>query len=240
MRKYIQIISHSLFDRIKETSLQKEIIPGKNGYDIPCLNNINGDETMVVIVSHGFGSSKDSASAPRVADTLPKHGIATFGFDFPAHGESPVDGDSLRIENCLNDLASVERHVHGLLPDAKIAYFSSSFGAYINLIYLATRPHLGVKSFLRCAAVAMPGIFRDETTAQQAKELEQKGFVTIDYDYFRPLKITKAFRDDLNTHDVFSLFQKGATEMMMISCTADQTASIDDRVVFAARLIFVD
>ncbi len=34
---------------------------------------------------------------------------------FP-HGESQVDGEKLTIENCLNDLASVEAHVQHCCP----------------------------------------------------------------------------------------------------------------------------
>lgn len=136
--------------------MKKETIRGLNGYDIPCLNNLSGGERMAVIISHGFGSSKESPTAQAIAAALPEHGIGTYSFDFPAHGDSPVEGEQLRICNCLNDLAAVEAHVRELMPEADIAYFSSSFGAYINLIYLATRTHVGKKSFLRCAAVDMP------------------------------------------------------------------------------------
>ncbi len=214
--------------------MRKETIRGQNGYDIPCLNNVSGDEKMAVILSHGFGSSKDSPSAQAVSSALPKHGIGTWGFDFPAHGDSPVDGEKLRIENCLNDLASVEAHVQKLLPEAEIAYFSSSFGAYLNLIYLATRPHAGRKSFLRCAAVNMPGIFRDATTPEQYRQLLAQGFVVIDQGYVRPLKITRRFCDDLETHDVFKLFRTGMAEIEMIHGEADETAPVSDARRFAA------
>jgi hypothetical protein len=52
-------------------------------------------------------------------------------------------------------------------PEAEICYFSSSFGAYITLIYLTTREHRGKKAFLRSAAVNMPDKY---------EELKQKGF----------------------------------------------------------------
>ena len=47
----------------------------------------------------------------------------------------------LRIGNCIRDLSAVERHLRGLAPNAEIAYFSSSFGAYVNLLYLAEEEH---------------------------------------------------------------------------------------------------
>ena len=168
---------------------------------------------MIVIISHGFGSSKESPTARALAEMLPEYGIGTYGYDFPGHGESPVDGEKLRIDACLNDLSAVEDHVLRLAPTAEIAYFSSSFGAYINLIYLATRPHAGRKSFLRSAAVDMPGLFKKDTTPAQYAELEAQGFLIMDHDYVRPLKIMKEFYGDLERYDVFALYKKGMAEI---------------------------
>lgn len=213
----------------------KEIISGRNGYDIPCLNNLSGGEKLAVIISHGFGSSKESPTVRAVSTALTEYGIGTYSFDFPAHGESPVDGRMLRIGNCTWDLAAVEAHVRELLPEAEIAYFSSSFGAYINLIYLATRKHAGRKSFLRCAAVNMPGIFRRDTTPEHLAQLETQGFVMLDMGYVRPLKITREFLADLDAHNVFSLYHPGMAQLAMIHGTADEIASIDDARRFSRQ-----
>ncbi len=215
--------------------MNKEMIPGKNGYDIPCLTQLTGREKTVVIVIHGFGSSKESPTAQAVAEALPNYGIGTVCFDFPAHGDSPVDGEMLRIETCLNDLADVEAYLRRRMPEAEIAYFSSSFGAYINLIYLATREHAGRRSFLRCAAVDMPGIIRRETTPEYRRQLDAQGFVMLDMGDARPLKLTRGFVDDLDANDVFCLYQPGMAELAMIHGTADETAPIGDARRFAGQ-----
>ncbi|MFZ5975413.1 MAG: alpha/beta hydrolase [Bacillota bacterium] len=208
--------------------MKKEFISGRNGYDIPCLNNLTGDEKLAVIIIHGFGGSKEGSTARTIAAVLPKHGIGTYSFDFPAHGESPVDGGMLRIENCLNDLAAVEARVQQSAPKAQIAYFSSSFGAYINLIYLAAREHAGRKAFLRCAAVDMAGIFRQNTMQEQYARLDAQGFIMLDMaGYIRPLKITREFLADLDAYDVFKLCRPGMAELAMIHGTVDEVASID-------------
>lgn len=215
--------------------MKKEIITGKNGYDIPCNNNITGKEKKIVIISHGFGSSKESPTAEAISDAFSKHNIGTYRFDFPAHGESQVDGEMLRISNCTNDLAAVEAHVRKLMPKSEIGYFSSSFGAYINLIYLATHEHTGYKSFLRCAAVDMPKIFKQNITPEHVAQLHTHGFVMLDLDYFRPLKITPEFIADLEAHNIFKLYRSGMTKIAMIHGTADETASIHDARRFAKK-----
>ena len=63
-------------------------IKSKHGYDIPCNSVWNG-EKKVLIVCHGFGSSKASPMVQALEEYMPKRGIGVFAFDFPAHGESP-------------------------------------------------------------------------------------------------------------------------------------------------------
>lgn len=215
--------------------MKKETIHRLNGYDIPCINNLSGDERLVVLISHGFGSSKESPTAQAISAALSELSIGTYCFDFPAHGDSLVDGEKLRISNCLNDLAAVEDHVRKLRPEAEIAYFSSSFGAYINLIYLATRIHAGKKSFLRCAAVDMPGLFRKGTSPEQYALLNEQGYFILDLGYVRPIKITREFYDDLETHDVFKLSRTDMAEIAMIHGDADETASVVEARRFAKQ-----
>ena len=115
--------------------MKMEWVPGRNGYDIPVRAAWAGEE-QVVIICHGFGSSKASPMVEALMQTLPKHGITAVAFDFPAHGDSPVDGAYLRVPYCIDDLETVEAWVRTILPKASVGYFGSSFGAYITLLRL--------------------------------------------------------------------------------------------------------
>lgn len=222
--------------------MTQELLSGLNGYDIPCRHTIQGGESMVCLITHGFGSSKDSPPAQLLAGELPRHGIGTLALDLPAHGDSPVDGDALSIRHCLDDLARAEARALELAPGARVVYFSSSFGAYLNLIYLSTRPHRGTRSFLRSAAVEMPLLFH-YPTPEQAEELARQGFLMLDQGYVRPLKLTPAFLADLDAHDLFQLYRSGKERVCMIHGDEDQTASPEAARRFAqtfgARLIQV-
>ena len=128
-------------------------IKSRHGYDIPC-NSVWDGEKRLLIVCHGFGSSKASPMVQALEEYMPKRGIGVFAFDFPAHGESPVW--DLRETWCMDDLCAVEESVKGLDPEVRIGYFGSSFGAYTTLNYLTAFPHAGKKAFLRSSAVVMP------------------------------------------------------------------------------------
>lgn len=123
---------------------------------IPYIANVKGDERQVVIILHGFDSSKDSPTAKMMLEELPKAGIGAIAFDMPGHGDNPVPREDLRVSGCMLALEAIEELVGELAPQAEISYFGSSFGAYIVLNALALRPELERKAFLRSAAINMP------------------------------------------------------------------------------------
>lgn len=213
--------------------MHKEFIKGKNGYKIPCLYSLSCEKT-IVLISHGFGSSKESSTAATLLEAMPELGIGACAYDFPAHGDSPTD--ILRVGDCIDDLAAVEEHVLRLAPNAEIVYFSSSYGAYINLLYLAMKPHAGKKAFLRSAAVDMPELFvKSDLTPERLELLKSQGFFMMD-DYFdRPLKITTEFCGDLTAYNVFELYKPEMAEIAMIHGTADEDAPLEDALRFAKQ-----
>ena len=74
----------------KEAKTVKTVwLPSRRGDRIPCHDNWEG-QSRVVIVCHGFGSSKESPMVQALHRALPERGIGVWSFDFPAHGDSPM------------------------------------------------------------------------------------------------------------------------------------------------------
>lgn len=204
--------------------MKKEWIPGKNGYTIPGIHTLTGKEAKIAVIAHGFGSSKESPTAAMLGEQFPAWGIGTIAFDFPAHGESPVGGEMLTVENCLADLQAAEETARRLCPHAEIGYFGSSFGAYITLLYLASGKAAGRKAFLRSAAVEIPELL-PELTADFAGDLERQGWFLFDAGYVRPLRLTRTLFNELAENDVFEKYQPGSAELFMVHGSGDETAS---------------
>lgn len=211
------------------------MLVSKAGYEIPYVYEGNGDEKKIVIISHGFGSSKESPTAVTMAKKLTEAGMGAVRFDFPSHGESTADSSFFRVDNCIDDLASVEQMIAEKYPEAEISYFSSSFGGFINLLYLSRRAHRGKKSFLRCAAADMPGIVRGWLTEEDRKKLYEDGYLVLDEDYDRPLKVVKEFAEDLEKIDLFRDFTADGTGLLMIHGTEDETAPYADALRFSNK-----
>ena len=94
---------------------------------IPYIANVKGDERQVVIILHGFDSSKDSPTAKMMLEELPKAGIGAIAFDMPGHGDNPVPREDLRVSGCMLALEAIEELAGELAPQAEISYFGSSF-----------------------------------------------------------------------------------------------------------------
>ena len=214
--------------------MRSERILSRFGYEIPCCTQMNGEENTLIIC-HGFGSSKDSPMVHALRAELPKRGIGTISFDFPAHGDSSVDGSLLRVPHCLENLSAVEAHVLKLAPKSKLFYFGSSFGAYILLLYLASYSHKGTKAYLRSAAVNMYGILQDWFRSGDLQWIDgpSEQLCRMDAFYGREFFITKSFMKDLETHDLFRLYPKEVCSLFMIHGSKDSTASPQDAARFA-------
>lgn len=201
-------------------------------YAIPYLFYATGIEEKVLIISHGFTSSKESFTSRLFFEELPDRGCAVLAYDFPAHGESKVDGESLSVGNCIADLKEMENLVHERLPRAEIYYLGSSFGAYITLQYIAAEQHLGTKAFLRSAAVNMPDLFKNLTEPLQ-KSMDERGYVVWDAD--RPVKVTSEFVKDLAAHELEITYRENNTKVEMIHGEADDLIIPEAAKEFADR-----
>ena len=212
--------------------MQQAWLTSRHGYAIPCRWNWTG-QRRVVIVCHGFGSSKESPMAQAVAETLPRRGVGAVRFDFPSHGESPVWQEGLRVPYCIDDLEQVEQAILAQDPAAEIGYFSSSFGAYITLLRLARDPRPGARAFLRAAAVTMPDLVETWVDRQAREALDRQGYFVPDYDYVREMRLSRAFLEDLAQGDVFARWRPELAELVMVHGTRDSVVPAEGERRFA-------
>ena len=201
-------------------------------YAIPYYARIPDEPQRIIIISHGFGSSKYSPTAQLMLNGLAEAGLGTLAFDFPAHGSSRAGVQALRVKNCMEDVADLETMLTTQYPQAEIGYFSSSFGAFINLLYISTHRHKGDRSFLRSAAVNMPSLFDREMTEAQRTELEETGQLVLDQE--PPVTIPAGFLDDMKMYDLFSQYEPDETQIGMVHGDSDEVIEPKIAVAFSA------
>lgn len=193
-------------------NIKKVILTKENEFQVPCLCNIPENCEKVVIIIHGICSCKESDNATFLLNYMPQNGIGAIAYDQPAHGSQEAACEELRIKNCLDSLAEVEKYIIENYPGKEICYFGSSFGAYILGLYLALRKHQGTRAFMRCAAVNFPDlILKNPASVSLIPEFEAlKPGETKDLDLGLgdTVKVGSGFFTDIRKYSLIDIYNK--------------------------------
>lgn len=225
---------------IKDFKLKKE-----NGGIVPCLVKMPKDLKGIIIMVHGFTSSKSCATAELLFRSMPPTGYGVITYDQPGHGEEEALNDPLRIENCKDSLECVEKYVNENYGNVPVYYFSSSFGAYITCLYISTREHRGKKAFLRSAAVNMPELILSPLKEAWDENIEsflnKYGYIEPDLGLGASIKIPKEFLRDLSKNNLYEIFDNnkfGHTDLEFVHGQLDPVVDLKYSTEFAKRFGF--
>lgn len=164
-------------------------------YEIRCKSFLpeNGGVRNVILGVHGFAGDKQSSALEKLALACEKSQTALICFDFPSHGESPVDEDRFTVQNCKSDLLAVADYIKKKYPDARKSVFATSFGGYVTL--LAAKELEEFSFVLRAPAVTMPKVLLENVLQISREEFEKMGVVRCGFE--RPIALPYAFYEDL-------------------------------------------
>ena len=173
------------------------------------------NNSRVLICIHGFGGNMHSSVIGAIAEEMGFYNTASIAFDFPAHGESPMDSREFNLDTCQRCLLEVVDFAIARWPEAKeYCVLASSFGAYIALLAIdALKEKLGrFKFVLRCPAVRMNKTFL-EIARTDAPGLMKKGRIICGYE--RKMELGYSFYEQLEynnavaDHDMPMLILQG-------------------------------
>lgn len=187
--------------------LQNFTLGKSNGYLVPCLTEMPKTPEGIVIMIHGFESSKECRSGQLLLRRLPPAGFGVICYDQPGHGTAEARQERVRIGACMDSLARVEAYCAKQYPGLPVYYFASSYGAYLVLLYVSKRRHKGTKLFMRSAAVNMPDLFfKADPDPRMVRDLKTKGYFTPNMELGNPVKVSKGMLEDLRANDLPTVF----------------------------------
>jgi len=179
--------------------MEKNFMLSEGGLQIPCkLLAPEGDAVRRVVLGvHGFGGSAKDAIQTAIAEEMEMFYAASFRFDFPAHGESPMTDADLSLKNCVDCLLAVAGHAKALYPDVEdLCIFATGFGAYVTLVALQDLLELPGTVKL---VVQTPSVRMDETLIKMCRisrtTLQAMDRFTIRAS--RPFDVTYSFYEEL-------------------------------------------
>ena len=151
----------------------------------------------VVIGVHGFAGDKESSMLNRLAETIVESGSILICFDFPSHGESPVNESELTVENCKKDLLAVAKYVNTKYPNTQKSIFATSFGGYISLLCYDMLSDF--KFVLRAPAITMPSLLLNNVLKISADAFKTQGFVDCGFE--RKIRLPYSFYTELQEQE---------------------------------------
>lgn len=206
------------------------------GAVVPAICDVPEGAGQIVIMVHGFESSKACATGQLLFRRMVPAGLGVIAYDQPGHGRAEARREPLTLAACFESLAAVENAAAKRFPRARPVYFASSFGAYVALLYVSLRPHLGRRLFVRCGAVNMPSLLLGPTRDPAARALlERQGYLQPNLGIGDPVKVPARMFADLAAHDLFKRFRPGGTAVRMVHGEADPVVPVAAARAFAAR-----
>ena len=190
------------------------------------LNAVPGDFWLRFMTSHPKDASPKLFSAMAECDKVAKQLHLPFqsGSDEILHRMNRRYTAAQYLE--LVDYARKELHA------ATLYNYSTSFGAYLTLKYMAEIGNPFKKVALRCPGIHMSQLVKNYLSPEEMEKLEKGKEVQVGYE--RKMKMDKQFVDDLEKSDVrkYEYFD-WADDMLILHGTKDKLAPIEDSQEFA-------
>lgn len=181
-------------------AMEKHFLISQWNLRIPCIltQPEDGDIRRVVLGVHGLGGSATDEIQSSLAEEMELFYSATLRFDFPAHGENPMDDSAFTLRNCVDSLLAVARWAKEQFPQVEdLCVFATGFGAYVTLIALRELLELPgkVKLVVQTPSVrmhetllAMKNITQEEFWALGKITIRGKRPFDVSYSFYQELQ----------------------------------------------------
>ena len=187
--------------------MEKEFMLQSGDLPIPVkITESDYEIQRVVLGVHGLGGNSMDEIQTSIAEEMEFFSSVVYRFDFPTHGESPLESEHFSLENCRRTLMAVAAHAKESYPQVEdLCIFATGFGAYITLVCLEDLMDLPgkVKLVLQTPSVRM------HETLLQMKGITKATLAAMGYMSFtrrRHLDVTYQFYQDLENHPVMMTF----------------------------------
>ncbi|MDO8487612.1 MAG: alpha/beta fold hydrolase [Candidatus Curtissbacteria bacterium] len=148
----------------------------------------------VVIMCHGYSSSKTRPSTRTLAKRLTNAGLSVYRFDFTGNGKSEGNLKNLTPIVGLDDLKSAIKD----LGRKDFALFGSSFGGYVALLYALENPIMALA--LRAPVSSYPAVYEPKYKEEMKKIVKEVAAIDIYKEAKNikcPVQITHGDADDV-------------------------------------------
>jgi len=218
-----------------EKRMEKLFDINEDGFSIRCKLYYNKDIhnlSDIVICTHGFGGFKNNKAIEKFAERIctKYKGYGVVCFDWPCHGDDARK--KLVLGECLTYLENVIRFCKQEYKAERIYNYSTSFGAYLTMVYIMKNTNPFQKIALRSPAFRMHESLTRGLSEEDKTKLSKGKEILMGRE--RLIRIEKEFLDEVKENDITKYeFFDYADDILVIHGTKDEMIPIEYSETFS-------
>ncbi|KAK9947985.1 hypothetical protein M0R45_003577 [Rubus argutus] len=209
----------------------KIIVPNKHGEKLVGLLHETGSGE-IVILCHGFRSSKETTSIANIAVALENAGISSFRFDFAGNGESEGSFQYGHYRREADDLHAVVQHFSGenRLPRVILGH---SKGGDVVLLYASKYPDIRTVVNISGRYDLKKGI-KERLGEDFMQIIKKEGFIDVKNKKgsYRVTEESLMDRQTTDMHEACLQIDKEC-RVLTVHGSADEIIAVEDALEFA-------
>ncbi len=188
-------------------------------------NPTSHEEKPIIILCHGFSTSKEGRTYVRLEEILNNSGISTFRFDFFGHGESEGEFEEITTSEAVDDIQNAIR----FLKESgykKTGLVGSSFGGMASIIEAGKTDDLYVLA-LKSPVSDYLGLIHTREDEQEIKKWEERGIIDVTGVDGETRKLNYSFYEEARKVKAYEAAQKIKIPVLIVHGDEDETVSIE-------------
>jgi len=187
-------------------------------------NPTNSKQKPIIVLCHGFKTSKDSNTYTKIQDIFNRDDISTFRFDFFGHGESEGKFEDITISEAVDDTLNAIKLLKKF-GYTKIGLVGSSFGGLAALIAASKTKDLFVLA-LKSPVSDYQELELEKKSKKELNEWKQKG-----YNYYisgdgNKHKLNYTFFEDFKNNNGYEAAKKLKIPTLIVHGDKDESVPI--------------
>ena len=199
-----------------------------NGLCAILSNPTSGKESPIVVLCHGFSTSKDGRTYVNLERILSKKSISTFRFDFFGHGESEGQFEDITVSEAVDDVLSAVLFLKQS-GYSRIGLIGSSFGGMASIIAAPKTDDLYILALKSPLSDYMSKPLTQEDK-NKLKTWKEKGFVEVSDSDGQSRRLNYSFFEDASKTNGYTYAQKIKIPTLIVHGDRDETIPVEQSI----------
>ena len=174
----------------------------------------------LVVLCHGFLSTKNSSTNKALTRLLASHGLAALRFDFFGQGESEGPFEKITVSTAV-DQAMTAIDLVRRTGYRRLGLIGSSFGGLVATLVAARRSDLAALG-LKCPVPDFPEMLRLEFGDAGIERWKRTGAIPDVTGGTRPIPLIYGFYEDCLTHQVYEAATMISVPVLIVQGDCDE------------------